>query len=80
MELQIFYLVCTRTKRLLQRRYKPGGKGGKRKYHYVPQIRLVRRLASELKISESQVRRKIAEERLYLLRQLYGDEISISDV
>ncbi len=80
MNLKIFPLLSTSTKRRIQKITKRRGFGSKRKYHYVPSRKLVTRLANELRISESQVRKQIAEERLYLLQQLYGDEISLSDV
>lgn len=80
MELKVFPLLGTGCKRLMMRRNHPLGKRSGRTYHYRPQTRLINRLAQELGISPQAVRQRIAEERLYLLRQYYGIEIGPQDV
>ncbi len=81
MELKCFPLMGTPCKRLMQRRnYRIGKKAGQR-YRYRPQQRHINRLARELNMNPDDVRKQIASERLYLLRQIYGEtEITPADV
>lgn len=81
MDLKCYPLLCTRTKaRIRRRRHKLGKRAGKT-YHYFPQERLVQRLAKHLKMQPTEVREQIFKERLYLLRDLYGEtEITEADV
>lgn len=81
MELKCFPLLCNRTQARIQRRRYPVGKKSGRRYHYRPTKRLIARLAVELKMSSNEVQRQIAMERLYLLRQIYGqNEIGLQDI
>lgn len=81
MELKCFPLLRPKTKVLIQRKNcKPGKTPGK-PYHYFPQERLVQRLAKQLNMSSEAVREQIFKERLYLLRQKFGEsEITEADV
>jgi hypothetical protein len=80
MQLKVFPLLDTRCKRLMQRRKCRGRRRRGQTYHYNPQTRLINRLASQLRMPPDQVRQQIAKERLYLLQQIYGLEITKKDV
>ncbi|ARV60605.1 hypothetical protein BZZ01_20045 [Nostocales cyanobacterium HT-58-2] len=80
MELKAFPLLDTRCKRLMLRRKHRVGKRGRQTYHYRPQQRLINRLAAQLQMPPQAVRQQIAQERLYLLRQMYGPDIGPQDV
>jgi hypothetical protein len=81
MELICYPLLSTRSKRAIIRRKQRRGHNSGKTYHYRPRQTLVKRLEAELNMSQSTVLRQIALERLFLLRQMYGeDEISPKDV
>lgn len=81
MELICYSLLSTCSKRAVTRKSPRRGRNRGKTYHYHPRQMLIQRLASELKMSESDVLRQIAIERLFLLRQIYGeDNISLADI
>lgn len=80
MELKCFPLLGNESKKLMKKRRCKFGKKWGLTYHYQPQTRLINRLATELKMSPQDVRRQIAEERLYLLREIYGNTITSKDI
>ena len=81
MEFKCFPLLSNESKKLMQRRKHKVGKRTGKTYHYQPQQRLIERLAFELKMSPGEVRRQIANERLDLLRQIYGqNQITEKDI
>ncbi|MBE9208834.1 hypothetical protein IQ244_20265 [Nostoc sp. LEGE 06077] len=55
------------------KRFARGRNGRNRTYHYRPQYRLILRLMNELGWTEQAVREQIYKERLYLLRQEWGE-------
>lgn len=72
--------MTDRSKCLMVKRYK-GKRGGLPLiYKYRPRQSLIGRLASELNMSESSIRETIKTERLYLLRDLYGQDVRVSEV
>lgn len=81
MELKCFPLMGTLTKAQMQRRNCKPGRNSFKRYNYVPQQRLIERLSQELKMPQDEVRKQIFRERLYLLREIYGqNEITEADV
>ena len=76
MELICYFLLGTKTRRLMTKKNSRGGK----KYHYQPREQLIKRLASELKLTELTTREQILKERLFLLQEIYGNEITKTDV
>lgn len=75
-----YFLMGTPSQRLMLKRYK-GKRGGIRLfYKYRPRRGLIQRLAFELNSSETAIREEIKNERLYLLRSLYGSEVRISEI
>lgn len=75
MELICYPLLSTTSKRTMRRRWRKKQYGAKRPYHYVPQYRLIKRLMQELGYTEAQIRQQIYEERLYLLREDWGETV-----
>lgn len=73
MDIICYSLMGTPCKRLMMKRYVRGRNGRNRTYHYRPQYRLILRLMNELGWSEAKVREQIYKERLYLLRQEWGE-------
>lgn len=81
MELICYPRLSTRSKRAIIRRKARRGRNRGKTYHYRPRQTLVKRLEAELNMSQSAVLQQIALERLFLLRQIYGEsEISAKDV
>jgi|GEM_PF-3295054 hypothetical protein len=80
MELLCFPLMGTKSQRCMTRRFKRNGRTFGKVYHYVPQRRLVLRLAEQLSLSESQVYQQVFSERLQILQDLYGLEITKADI
>jgi hypothetical protein len=73
--------LSTRSKRAIIRRNARRGRNRGKTYHYHPRRMLILRLSAELNLPESAVLRQIAQERLFLLRQIYGEnQISPADV
>lgn len=66
--------MSTRSKRLMVKKSVKGRSKDYNPYHYHPRQALVIRLALELKMTPNAVREQIAEERLYLLKQIYGED------
>ena len=64
MDLTIYNLLNTRSKRAMRRIRKKWG----HPYQYNPRNTLIQRLCSELNMTESQVREQIAKEREYLTK------------
>lgn len=81
MDLIVYPLLGTKCKRLMKRRWRTKRWGLRQPYRYRPQYRLILRLMEELKLPEQVIRRQILEERLFLLREIYGaDQIGLGDV
>jgi hypothetical protein len=80
MDLKCYPLMSTSTKRRMCRRFRFTRNKRKRKYHYNPGGLLISYLSDELGMSKSSVREQIAKERLYLLKDLYGDTITKADI
>lgn len=81
MQLLCYPLLGTKTRRLMRRRWRSKRWGLRQPYRYRPQYRLILRLMSETGMSEQAVRQQIYKERLFLLRQDWGeDQISAADV
>lgn len=81
MELKCFPLLCNRTKQTIQRKNCKPGRRTFQPFHYFPQERLVQRLAAQLNMSPQAVREQLFQERLYLLKQKFGEtEITEADV
>lgn len=81
MELICYPLLSTPSKRAMRRRWRKKRHGIKQPYHYVPQYRLILRLMEELRFTEGQVRQQIYDERLYLLKEDWGQSaITVADV
>jgi hypothetical protein len=76
MDLICYFLLGTKSRRLMKKRSSRWGQ----KYHYQPREQLVKRLAFELKTTESYIREQLAKERLFILQTVYGDEITNADV
>ncbi|MBD2303770.1 hypothetical protein [Nostoc sp. FACHB-190] len=65
----------------MRRRWRKKRYGIKQPYHYVPQYRLIKRLMQELGYTDVQVRQQIFDERLWLLREDWGENaITKADV
>lgn len=80
MELKVYPRLSTECKRLMHRLvWGPSKKPGQ-PYYYEPQRRLLRRLASELNITEAAARKQLLEERKYLLEQAYGRPFQIWEI
>lgn len=75
MELIIYPLLCTTSKRTMRKRWRKRNFGIEQPYHYVPQYRLIQRLMQELGYTEVQVRQQIFDERLWLLREDWGENV-----
>lgn len=80
MDLICYPLMSTSTKKRMRRRFRFTPHKLNRTYHYTPGTSLVTRLANELRMSEAAIRKQIAEERLYLLRDVYGTDITKAHV
>lgn len=81
MQLICYPRLSTCSKRAIIRRKARRGRNRGKTYHYRPRRMLIDRLQAELNMSQSAVLRQIAQERLFLLRQIYGEnEISPADV
>lgn len=81
MDFKIFPLLSTRSKRSITRRYNVERSGKRTPHHYTPKKILIDRLSEQLRMNPNEVRKQIAEERLFLLREIYGEnEISLKDV
>lgn len=63
MDLEIYSLLSKESQRAIKRVKKRFG----RPYYYIPQARLVRRLAQQLQKSEEEIREQIAREREFLI-------------
>lgn len=74
MDLICYDRMSTRSKRCMKRRWDKKQKTVKKAYHYQPRAELVGNLAYELGLTEAQVRAQIRRERLYLLRQDWGED------
>lgn len=75
MELICFDRMSGHSKNCMMRRWNKKARTIKQAYHYRPRATLVYNLAFELGMSEEAVIKQIRNERLWLLRDIYGQDV-----
>lgn len=76
MSLDLYSRLGTRSRRALSRRYKHFNIP----YNYVPRKQLIERLSLETGLPEDTIKQELMKERLEILKEKYGEEITYKDV